>query len=180
MNITLDGYCNHTAGIVTDELHEYYNEQMKDTGILLFGRITYQLMEDAWPPMVKNPTGNKPLDEFAVLIDNITKVVFSKTLKSVDWKNTTLAQTGLNEEVLKLKQEQGKDIMVGSPSLIAQLMQHDLIDEYRLCVHPVVLGSGLVLFKNIQNRIVMKLTKTRTFHSGVVALYYERLDSDNK
>ena len=178
--MTLDGYCDHTAMIVTDELMEHYNEQMRNTGTILFGRITYQLMEEAWPPLVKDPSGNKSENEFAVLMDKVTKVVFSKTLKNVDWKNTTLAQGDLNNEVLRLKQQPGKDIFVGSPSLIAELMQSDLVDEYRLCVHPVVLGSGLVLFKNIENRIDLRLIKTKTLNSGVVALYYGRLNNDNK
>jgi len=174
MNMTLDGYCDHTAMIPSDELHEHYNEQMRNSGPLMMGRITYQLMESAWPPMVKKPTGNKSLDDFALLMDNAEKVVFSKTLKGVDWKNTTLAQGDLYEEVAKLKLQPGKDIVVGSPSLIAQLTQADLIDEYRLCIHPVIAGSGLVLFRGITDRIVFKLTKTKTFRSGVVALYYER------
>src|SRR5689334_17485538 len=92
MNMTLDGYCDHTAGVVTDELHEYYNELLRNTGLLVYGRVTYQLMEDAFPALVKHPSGNKPIDDFAVLIDNIPKLVFSKTLKSVAWKNTTLVQ----------------------------------------------------------------------------------------
>ncbi|MCW3125810.1 MAG: dihydrofolate reductase [Bacteroidetes bacterium] len=174
MNITLDGYCDHTAGVVTDELHEHYNEQMRETGPQLMGRITYQLMESAWPPMVSHPTGNKPMDDFAILMNNATKIVFSRTLQHVDWKNATLAQGELTEEVMKLKQLAGESIVVGSPSLIAQLTQADLIDEYRLCIHPVVLGSGLVLFQGIQNKIGLNLVKTKTFHSGVVALYYER------
>ena len=110
-------------------------------------------------------------------MDNVKKVVFSRTLKNISWKNTTLTGGGLNEEVIKLKQQPGKELIVGSPSLIAQLTQDDLIDEYRLCVHPVVLGSGLVLFKNIKNRINLRLIKTKIFHSGVQAFYYERLDT---
>ena len=174
MNMTLDGYCDHTAGIVTDELHEYYNEQMRNSGPLLMGRITYQLMESAWPYIVKNPSGNKAADDFAVLMDNAEKVVFSRTLKSVNWKNTTLAQGELHEEVIKLKEQSGKNIFVGSPSLIAQLSQNGLIDEYRLCIHPVVVGSGLVLFKGIRDKINLTLVKTRTFGSGVIVSFYER------
>jgi|ERR1043165_852053 dihydrofolate reductase len=178
--MTLDGFCNHTAGIVSDELHEYFNKQLRSTDTLLYGRITYQLMEDAWPAMVKNPTGNKPMDEFAVLIDNITKVVFSKTLKSTEWRNTTLVHGDLKEEVLKLKQQSGSDIFVGSPSLIAQLTEMNLIDEYRLCLHPVILGSGLVLFKNITNKVELRLVYTTTFQSGVVVLHYDRVNTGNK
>ncbi len=174
MNMTLDGFCDHTAGIADDELHEHYNELLHDAGALLYGRITYQLMESYWPSVVKNPTGNKPADEFAVLIDNIPKIVFSTTLKNVEWKNTILKNGGIKEVVSELKKQTGKSIFVGSPGLIAACTQLGLIDEYQLCVHPIILGSGLILFKNISDRINLKLLKTKTFGSGVVALYYER------
>lgn len=173
INMTLDGFCDHTAAIADDELHEHYNELLTNAGILLYGRITYQLMESYWPTIVKNPTGNKPTDEFAVLIDNIPKIVFSRTLKNVDWKNTELKKELIKEEILELKQQPGKDIFVGSPSLIVALTQLNLIDEYQLCVHPVILGKGLPLFKNINDRINLKLLKTKIFGSGSILLYYE-------
>src|SRR5207244_9088558 len=110
INMTLDGFCDHTGGIADDELHEHYNELIRNAGTLLWGRITYQLMESYWPLVVKESTGNKPTDEFAVLIDNIPKIVFSRTLKNVDWKNAKLAERGLKEEVLDLKQQTGKNI----------------------------------------------------------------------
>lgn len=173
--MTLDGFCDHTAMIADEELHQHYNELLRSAGTLLYGRITYQLMESYWPTVVKNPTGNKPMDEFAVLIDNISKIVFSRTLKSVDWKNSTLKKGGIREEVLELKQSGngGKDILVGSPGLIAALTQLNLIDEYQLCVHPVIAGDGLPLFKNINDKAILKLLKTKTFGSGTIALYYE-------
>jgi len=173
MNMTLDGFCDHTATIADDELHQHYNELLGNADTLLYGRITYQLMESYWPTVVKNPTGNKPTDEFAVLIDNISKIVFSHTLKNVDWKNVKLAKRGIKEEVLELKQQAGKNILAGSPSLIVTLMQLDLIDEYQLCVQPIILGNGLRLFKNITDKINLKLIKTKIFGSGSIALYYE-------
>ncbi len=180
MNMTLDGYCNHEVGVITDELHAYYNELMRNTGTLVYGRITYQLMEDAFPALVEKPSDDKTINEFAVLIDNLPKVVFSKTLQSVSWRNSTLLHGGLHEEILKLKQQSGKDITVGSPSLIVQLTQLGLIDEYRLCVHPIIAGSGLVLFKNIEKRVNLKLKETQTFESGVIAVWYERLNDGAK
>lgn len=173
INMTLDGFCDHTAGIVDDELHRHYNEVLQTGDSLLYGRITYQLMESYWPEVVKHPTGNQPEDEFAVLIDNISKVVFSHTLNKVDWKNSRLATRSLKEEVLELKQQTGKNILAGSPSIIAALTQLDLIDEYQLCVHPIILGNGLHLFKNIVNQKILKLNKTKTFGSSVIVLYYE-------
>src|SRR5580765_4021050 len=153
INMTVDGFCDHTAGIADEEIHQHYNELLSNAGTLIYGRITYQLMESYWPSVVKNPTGNKPMDEFAVLIDNIPKIVFSRTLKDVDWKNTTLKKEIIKEEVLELKQQTGNNMVAGSPSLIVALMQLDLIDEYQLCVHPIILGNGLPLFKNINDRI---------------------------
>ena len=173
INMTLDGFCDHTAGIADDELHQHYNDLLRNAGVLIYGRITYQLMESYWPTIVKNPTGNKPTDEFAVLIDNIPKLVFSRTLKTVVWKNARLATRGIKDEILELKQQDGKDIFVGSPGLIVASMQLDLIDEYQLCVHPVIAGKGLPLFKNINERKTLKLIKTKTLRSGQITLYYQ-------
>jgi dihydrofolate reductase len=173
INITLDGFCDHTAIIPDEELHQHYSELLSHSGAIIFGRITYQLMESYWPAVVLNPTGNKPVDEFALIIQNIPKIVFSHTLTNVVWENSKLAMGGIKEEVLDLRQQTGKDILVGSPSLIVALMKLNLIDEYQLCVHPVILGSGLPLFKNINNKVILKLLKTKTFSSGSVVLYFE-------
>ncbi|MDB5211751.1 MAG: dihydrofolate reductase [Sediminibacterium sp.] len=176
INMTLDGFCDHTSMIADDEIHQHYNELLISADTLIHGRITYQLMESYWPSIVKNPTGNKPTDDFAVLIDNIQKIVYSHTLKNVDWKNTTLKNEIIKEEILALKQSRNggsKNILVGSPSLIVAFGKLDLIDEYQLCVQPTVLGSGLPLFKNISDRIDLTLVKTKTFGCGVIALYHE-------
>ena len=173
INMTLDGFCDHTAMIADEEVHQHYNELLGNADTLIYGRITYQLMESYWPSVVKNPTGNKPMDEFAVLINNISKIVYSRTLKSVEWKNTELKKDVIKEEILELKQQAGKNILVGSPSLIVALMQLDLIDEYQLSVQPIVLGGGLPLFKNVTDRVDLKLLKTKTFGCGAVTLYYE-------
>ncbi len=173
LNMTLDGFCDHTTMIADDEIHQHYNDLLSDADTLIYGRITYQLMESYWPSVVKNPTGNKPMDEFAVLIDNISKIVFSRTLEDVDWKNSQLKREVIKEEVLELKHGGGKNILVGSPSLIVALTNLDLIDEYQLAVQPIILGSGLPLFKNVKDRVDLKLLKTKTFGCGVVAHYYE-------
>ena len=170
--MTLDGFCDHTAGIADDETHQHFIALLNSADTILFGRITYQLME-YWPTVVKNPTGNKAVDEFAVTIDTISKVVFSRTLKNVDWKTARIAKRGIKEEVLELKHQPGKDILVGSPSLIVALTPLDFIDEYQLVVHPVILGSGLPLFKNIKDKVDLTLLKTKRFGCGAVALYYE-------
>lgn len=172
MNMTIDGYCDHTAGIPDIEIHEHYAELLRNGGVALYGRITYELME-YWRPFVKNPSGNKASDDFAVAIDEIPKIVFSHTLKSVDWKSARLASQDLKEEVLTLKQQAGKDILVCSPSLIVELTKLNLIDEYQLCIHPVIEGKGLPLFKDISERMILKLIGQKSFGFGGVILYYQ-------
>ncbi len=173
MNMTLDGFCDHTAMTADEEIHQHYSDLLRSADTLIYGRVTYQLMESYWPSVVKDPTGNKPMDEFAVSIDNISKIVYSRTLKNVDWKNTELKNEITKEEILELKQQAGKDILVGSPSLIIALTQLGVVDEYQLGVQPTVVGSGLPLFKNITDRIDLKLLKTKTFGCGAIFLYYE-------
>ena len=119
------------------------------------------------------PSGEKTMDDFAMAIDKIPKIVFSHTLKNVEWESAKLANRPIEEEVLALKQQPGRDILVGSRSLIIQLMKLNLIDEYQLCVHPVVAGSGLPLFENINDRTILKLIKTKIFSGGAITLYYE-------
>ena len=133
-------------------------------------------MVSYWPAIVKNPTGNKPTDEFAVAIDNIPKIVFSHTLKNVEWETAKLAKGSVKEEVLELKQSRNggsKDILIGSPSLIVASMNLNLVDEFQICVQPIILGKGLPLLKTIKDRIDLKLLKTKTFCCGAVTLYYE-------
>jgi dihydrofolate reductase len=175
INMTLDGFCDHTAVTADEETHQHYNDVLRSADALLYGRKTYQLMESYWPSIVKKPTGNKPIDDFAVLIDNIPKVVFSRTLNQIVWKNTTLKNEIRKEEIIALKQQAVKPIFAGSPGMIVALTQMNLVDEYQICVHPVVVGSGLPLFRNITERIELKLLKTKTFSCGAVVLYYERL-----
>jgi len=173
INMTLDGNCDHTALIADDEIHQHYSELLRSSGVILYGRITYQLMESYWPMVVKNPTGNKSADEFAVIMDGIPKIVFSHTLNNIEWESAKLAKGDIKEEVLELRQQPGKDILVGSRSLIVTLLNLNLIDEFQLSVQPIIAGKGLPLFENINDRIVLKLIKTKTFSSGSITLYYE-------
>src|SRR5215218_873080 len=172
MNMTLDGFCDHTSMTADDEIHQHYNDLLKGSGVLIYGRITYQLME-YWRGVVENPTGNKADDDFAVTMDAIPKIVYSRTLEHVDWKGTELKREIVKDEILDLKQQAGKSILVGSPSLIVQLGNLGLIDEYQLGVHPTVIGHGLPLFKNITDRIDLKLLKTKPFECGAVVHYYQ-------
>ncbi|POY39100.1 dihydrofolate reductase [Solitalea longa] len=172
INMTIDGYCDHTAGIPDEEIHQHYADLLNNAGAILYGRITYQLMQ-FWQTLIKKPSGEKSMDDFAVAIDKTPKIVFSYTLKNTEWDSARLANRPIEEEVLELKQQSGKDIFVGSRSLIIQLMKFNLIDELQLCIHPVVAGSGLPLFENINDRTILKLINTKTFGGGAIVLYYE-------
>lgn len=174
INMTLDGFCDHTAGIADAELHDHYTELLHGAGTLLYGRITYQLMESYWPLLVQNPSGEVDMDEFAKAIDRVPKIVFSRTLEHLNWDSATLATQSPAEVVQALKQQGGNDIFIGSPSLIAALTQLQLIDEYQLCIHPVILGSGLPLFRGIQERMVLRLLHSKTLGSGAVVQTYAR------
>ncbi len=172
INMTLDGNADHTAGIPDDEIHQHYADLLRNAGIVLYGRVTYQLME-YWRTVLENPTGNKSIDDFAVVMDRTPKLVFSHTLKSLDWKSAKLAERDIETEVSELKKQSGKDAYVGSPGLITALANLKLIDEYQICIHPVIAGRGLPLFENIKERTVLKLINTKTFSGGAVIHYYK-------
>jgi dihydrofolate reductase len=178
INMTLDGFCDHTAGLVDEELHQHYSELLDNAGVILYGRTTYQLMQ-FWQTLLKNPSGEKSMDDFAISIDKIQKLVFSNTLKDTDWESANLANRPLDEEILELKQQSGKDILVGSRSLIIQLLNSNLIDEFQICIHPVIEGKGLPLFDQIKDRTVFKLVKTKSLNSGATVFYYEPTSEPN-
>lgn len=178
INTTLDAISDHTAGIPDAELHLHYRDLLNNSDTLLYGRITYQLM-GFWQTLLENPSDEKSMNDFAVAIDKIQKIVFSRTLKNVDWNSATLANQDLEAEVLTLKQQPGKDILVGSRSLIIQLLELDLIDELQLCIHPVVAGSGSALFGKLNDRKVFKLKDSKVFSSGAITLYYEPISKNS-
>ncbi|MDJ1466898.1 dihydrofolate reductase family protein [Xanthocytophaga flava] len=173
INMTIDGFCDHTASEPDEEIHQHYQELLTDSGVILYGRITYQLMK-FWQDLVKSPSGEKSMDDFALAIDKIPKIVFSHTLKETEWDSAQLASQPIEEVALALKQQSDGDILVGSRSLIIQLMKLNLIDEYQLCIHPVLAGGGLPLFENVNNSTIFNLLKTKTFGGGEVLLYYTR------
>src|SRR5271156_651208 len=148
INITLDGCCDHTKMIPDEELLEYSTHLLRGVDLLVFGRKTYQLMVPYWPDVAKNPSETKADIEFAQTFDSINKLVFSRSLDSAE-ENTRIVRTNLQDEILKLKQEQGKNILVGGVSLPSQLMELGLVDEYRVIVHPIVVGEGRRLLEGI-------------------------------
>lgn len=177
INMTLDAVCDHTAGLPDEEIHQHYTELLGQAGVILYGRKTYRLME-FWRTLIENPSDERSMNDFAVTIDKIPKFVFSHSLKEVDWHSAKLADKDLEELVLELRQQPGKDILVGSRSLIIQLLKLNLIDEFQLCIYPVIAGGGMALFENVIDRTILKLIKTKTFGGGAVLLYYEPVNGE--
>ena len=172
INITVDGYADHTYGIADDELHKFFADYLGGVGIVLLGRKTYEMMAGYWPHARENPGSTKSEIEFADRYNSIEKVVFSKTLNKVGWNNTTLNKGDLINEVQKMKEQNGKSISAGSLSIASALAQKKLIDEYWFLVHPVVAGRGRRLFESFEEGFNLKLIDTRIFKSGVVVLHY--------
>jgi dihydrofolate reductase len=175
MQVSLDGFIARANGeldwhLVDREFNEYARDLLDSFDTLVFGRVTYQLMASYWPTAITND----PVEaRIAERLNTLPKVVFSRTLKKVEWKNSRLATGGVAEEIRKMKEQPGKDIGIGGTSLVAVLAPLGLIDDYRILVVPVVLGTGKPLFKDIKKSISLKLRETRTFGSGLVLLAYQ-------
>jgi dihydrofolate reductase len=174
INTTLDGCCDHTKFRPDEETFEYITHLTRDADTFLYGRKTYQLMVPYWPDVAKDPSETKASIEFARTFVSMNKIVFSRSLDSAEDRNTRIVRTDLHDEILKLKQEQGKNILTGGVTIPSQLAELGLIDEYHFVVHPIVIGEGRQLFEgiNLQEKLQLKLVESKTFHSGVVALHY--------
>lgn len=178
MHMSLDGFAadpNRGLDFLSydKELEEYADELVKTVGSPIYGRTTYQLMESYWPTVLKKPDAGKHALEHAQWVENVPKIVFSKTLNEVTWNNTRLIKDNVAEEVNKLKQQPGKDLVIfGSPGLATSLMNLGLIDEYKLTVHPVILGNGISVFTSNTAKSALKLLDSETLKSGVLTLHY--------
>ena len=174
INSTLDGCVDHTKQVADDETHEYFTDLLREVDLLVFGRITYQLMVPFWPEVAKRQSMTKASNEFAQAFDSINKVVFSRTLDSAEDRTTRIVRSNLHDEILRLKQEQGKSILVGGVSIPSQLMELGLVDEYRFVVGPIVVGEGRRLLEGVSlpERLQLKLVESKILKSGCVALRY--------
>jgi dihydrofolate reductase len=172
INITIDGFADHTAVIADDELHDFYSELLDSIDIILFGRKTYQLMESFWPAADNDPRSTRSMIEYAQKINAKPKIVFSKTLEKVTWQNTRLVKENMIDEVIKLKNEPGKNLSAGSLSIASALAVKGLIDEYWFLVQPIILGKGKHLLAGLKERIDLVHAGSKTFKSGVVVLHY--------
>ncbi|WP_028785886.1 dihydrofolate reductase family protein [Terrimonas ferruginea] len=178
INITLDGCCDHTKGMAGEDVHTYFADLLREVDVFVYGRKTYELMVPFWPDVAKNHTGPADsMSEFAEAFISVKKIiVFSRTLEKADDPKTNIINTDLWEAILKLKEEEGGDMLLGGVDLPSQLMELDLIDEYRIMVQPLIVGEGRRLFDNVSlpEKLPLKLAESKTLKSGCIALHYTR------
>ena len=179
VHVSLDGFVASADGgldwiSINEELFGYVEQRIKQTDTALYGRVTYQMMEEYWPTAADKPNPTRHDIEHSRWYKNARKIVLSKTLEEKNHTNTKIISSNLTDEITKLKQGAGSEIlMFGSPSATHALMAENLIDEYWLFVNPILLGQGIPLFKNIKDRTALTLVKSKIFASGVVCLHYE-------
>ena len=174
INVTMDGCCDHTKGIAHEVIHEYFADLLRSADTLVYGRKTYQLMVPYWPDLAKTQSGNsKSWNDFALAFDAVDNiVVFSRTLDKAESLKTRIVREDLEDEIRKLKQQPGKNILLGGVDLPSQLMPTGLIDEYWLVVHPIALGAGRPLFTALRKPMTLRLLDAITFAGGAVAHIY--------
>ena len=174
INITLDGCVDHTKAVGSDEILEHYTHLLQEVGQLVYGRKTYQLMVPYWPNVAQNPAETKASIEFARAFSSINTIVFSRSLSSAEDRNTRIVRGDLEDEILKLKQERGKNILTGGVDIPSQLIELGLVDEYRFVVQPIVVGEGRRLLDRVSLRegLHFKLVDSKILNSGCVALRY--------
>ena len=179
INTTLDGCVDHTKQIVADEgpeYLEYFVQLMREVGVQVFGRKTYELMVPYWPDVANDPSSSKDDVDFARAFNSLEKVVFSRSLGAVKDGNTRIVDTDLRDEIQKLKSEEGKDILVGGVDIPSQLIELGLIDEFIFVIGPTVVGEGRRLFDGVNLPAALKLTLvgSKLFESGRIALRYAK------
>ena len=175
INLTLDGCCDHTKFNPDEDLLDHYTRLLRDdAGLLVYGRKTYQLMVPYWPDIAKSQSETNSDIEFAQAFDSLKKIVFSRSLDRSEDENTRIVRTNLHDEILKLKQEPGKNILVGGVDIPSQLIALGLVDEYRFVVMPIIAGEGRRLMEGVTlpEKCQLKLVESKTFKSGCVALRY--------
>jgi dihydrofolate reductase len=183
MSTSLDGYIEGPNReidwhLVDDELHQHFNDVLKEMGAFLNGRVTHQLMADFWPEADRDPTAPAPVLEYARIWRNMPKVVFSRTLQHADW-HTTIVRDVVAEDIHALKAQKGGDLALGGADLAAEFLRQDLVDEFRIYVHPVLIGRGKRLFLEAEAHAVtpLRLIDSHRFGNGVMLLHYERAET---
>ncbi len=183
MGVSLDGFIEGPNReidwhLVNDEMHSYFNEVLGAMGAFLHGRVTYELMAQSWPTADQDPELPKTMVEFSRIWLDTPKIVYSRTLERADW-NTTVVRDVVADEVRELKAAPGGDLAIGGAEVAAEFMRLDLVDEYHICVHPVLIGAGKPLFSPSQTMTMtnLRLVENRAFGNGVVLLRYQRSDA---
>lgn len=171
LNVTLDGCCDHREGIADGELHDHFTQLMDEAGAMLFGRVTYEMMEQAWPAVVNDEKAPYSMRQWARKLEIKTKYVVSTSRTDFSWTNTVRVAGDLREAISELKRRTPGGLLVGSPKLGAALEQLGLVDEYRLVVHPVIAGHGPYLFEGAPRR-ALELVDARRLSSGAQAMHY--------
>jgi dihydrofolate reductase len=174
INLTIDGCFDHTKMTGGEDILEFFADLIRGADLLVYGRVTYQLMVPYWPDIAKNKSGDKDEIEFAEVFDTVDKLVFSRSLKKVEDKRSTTTDNSLQDEILKLKKQQGKYILLGGVDIPSQLIALGLVDEYIFVVQPVIAGEGRRLLEGIslQEKLQLKLVESKTLRSGCVVLHY--------
>jgi dihydrofolate reductase len=178
ISISLDGFIEGPEGQlgwhrVDDELHDHFNHELAAMGAFLNGRVMYELRAQYWPTADADPSSPRPVREFAGIWRDMPKLVFSRTLERADW-NATIVRDVVADDISRLKAQPGGDLSLGGADLAAAFMRHDLVDEFRLYIHPIVLGRGKPLFRAADAPLNLRLVETRAFGSGVVLVRYQR------
>jgi dihydrofolate reductase len=180
-HVSLDGFAADSNRDISwikvdDEIFDIVDRMTDDADTALYGRITYEMMENYWPATGEKPDATRHDIEHSRWTNSVLKIVFSRTMNETSWKNTKIISKNIIEEMDKLKKRPGKNILLfGSPSIARFFMQHNLIDEYYININPILLGSGIPLFNNKIERIKLKILEAKTYKSGVVGLHYERI-----
>lgn len=181
MHVSLDGFAaDEKRGLewisYDSELQQYADGIVATVGSPVYGRNTYELMAGYWPTVLNDPNASEHGRKHAQWVDQVTKIVFSRTMKKADWNNTIVLQDNVEEEINKLKKQPGKDLVIfGSPGLAHSFMELDLIDEYQLTLNPVLLGAGIPVYERIKNKTNLRLLKATPLQSGVVGLHYAKM-----
>ena len=175
INLTLDGCCDHTKGNADEEMLEHHRGLLREVDLFVFGRKTYELMVPFWPEVAKSQQMTKAANEFAKAFDSIHRIVVSRSLKSAD-KHTRILRGNLRDEIIKLKEEPGKNILTGGVSIPSQLIELGLVDEYQLILQPIVVGGGPRLLEGVslREKLQLKLVESKTLKSGCAALRYRK------
>ncbi len=174
LNVTLDGCIDHRAGIADEELHDHFTELMDAAGAMLFGRTTYEMMEEAWPAVARAENAPRATREWARKLEAKRKYVVSSSRSEFPWNNTFRVEGDLKEAIQQLKEQTPRGVLVGSHGLSAALEQMGLIDDYRLVVHPVIAGHGPRLFEGLEGSRRLELISTFRLKSGAMAMHYRR------